>query len=152
MFFMGRIARWWYNRRRAIFHYRDDTGPRRADPIVVGMDLERECPEYLDLLLTLQMNPTESPPGPVRDSVIGQRRDAGRKLADVSRKIFGLNPLSDTGGVTDGEAVAVLSEYFMFMESLARAAQLFPDSPGVGSASHPASPIPSTSVSGTAVG
>lgn len=152
MFFLGRLANWYYNRQRTIFHYRDGKRWHRADPIVVGVRLEEVCPTYLDLLQTIQMNPMESPPGPVRESVIAQRRDAGKKLASAARGIFGLEPLSDTGGVTDGEAIGVITNYFLFMESLARAAQLFPDWPDAESPSHPASPTTSMPVSGTAVG
>lgn len=152
MFFLGRIAKYYRDRARSIFHYYDGTKWQRADPVVIGTKLDEVCPKYLDLLATVQMKPSDAPPGPVRDSVVTQRRDAALKLADAARTVFGLVPLSGRVGVTTAECVDVIADYFMFMEGLATEAQLFPVSPGVASPYHPVCPTPPIAASGTAVG
>lgn len=129
MLFLNRLSRWWRDAGRNIFRYHDGTRRRRADPAAVGQRLETECPQYVELLEILTRADREAPPGPLRDELLAQRREASEKLADVAYKVFDLKPLDDHGGVTKAEAVAVLTSYFVFMENLARDSQLFRTSP-----------------------
>lgn len=151
MFFLSRLSAWWRARGRAIFRVRADGRVRHYDPVVVGTALERIAPDYQDLLQSLTEDQAKLPPGPVRAALADQQRTAAQKLATAARAVFALPPLDDTGGgVTDGEAVGVLTAYFLYMERLARAAELFRDSPDAGSASRPASTTAPSAASGTA--
>jgi hypothetical protein len=125
MFFLGRVARWWANRHRNIFHYYDGTRTVRADPMVVGARLEAECPNYYELLLILKQDVGTAPVGPVRRELLEQKKEAAEKLAKSAMKVFRLKPLDQEGGVTQGEAMRVLTKYFVFMEELATAAEVF---------------------------
>jgi len=150
MLFIGRVSQWLRNRHRNLFLFWDGTRTRRADPLLIGTRLEEECPKYLDLLDTIGKNVTAVPPGPVRDDLLNQQKDAARKLAAAASKVFGLAPLDDTKGVTGAEAIGVLTKYFLFMEELATAAELFPDSREPVSDSRPVSATASSVASGTA--
>ena len=64
--------------------------------------------------------------------LLQQQKEAVLRLAEVSRKIFELAPLTKEGdGVTDGEAIAIVTRYFLFMEEVARDSQLFQNSQSV---------------------
>lgn len=132
MFFLGRLARWWGDRARAIYRYHDGTRARRADPVAVGAALERFQPDYLDLLADVHKSPAQVPMGLVRDQLVARQREVASKLVELSRKVFGLPVLTDAGGVTDGEALGVLTGYFLFMEELADEARPFGSSPPPG--------------------
>lgn len=133
MFFVRTIGRWFRDRARNLFHYHDGSGWRRGDPVLLGTRLEAVCPDYQSLLDTLATDPNKTPPGPLRDAVIGQRKDAAVKLASVAREVFRLAPLCETGpgGVSEAEAIGVIASFFLFMQRLAEDAELFRDSPGV---------------------
>ena len=139
MFFIQSLRAWWADRGRRIFRYHDGGAWRRADPVWVGNRLEEACPEYQDLLDVLAKDLQAIPAGALRDSVASQKRDAAQKLARAARSIFGLLPLSEKGrgGVTDGEAIGVITQYFLFMEEIARESELFRTSPGPESSSPP---------------
>lgn len=151
MFFLGTIADYLRERRRNIFRYRDGFRLVRADPVLIGRRLEERCPDYQSLLTTLASDPGTQPPGPLRQSVLDQQKAAARDLAAVARDVFGLLELSPTGkgGVTDGEAVGVLTRYFLFMERLAEDVLPFATSPGAESSSTPAVTIEFSADSGT---
>lgn len=153
MLFLQSIRRWWADRGRNIFHYRVGSSWRRGDPVVLGSRLERLCPEYVKLLATLAEDVAKIPPGPVRKSMVDQQRDASTKLVEISRTVFSLPPLEadGPGGVTDPEALSILTRYFMFMEGLAkeRDAQLFPTWPAAASPSRPPSRSEPSAASGT---
>lgn len=150
MFFLNRIRRWLSDRQRQIFYYRDGSGWRRGDPVCIGTHLERICPDYQGQLLILRQQIGEIPAGPMRDDALAQQKAAVEKLVTAARAVFGLQPLTQTDGVTDAEAVATLTAYFLFMEQLAGEAELFRDSPGLGSPSPAAFPTASSPDSGTA--
>jgi hypothetical protein len=139
MFFLERIRRWWRDRSRCIFQFHDGIRTRYADPVAVGTALELELPDYQKLLDTLAQKPDELPPGPLRAEILTQQHDTIKKLAAVARVVFKLAPVDDSSGwgATQAEAVRVIMRYFMFMQQLARDAELFPDSPGLESASLP---------------
>lgn len=140
MFFLTRLRRWWRDRSRNIFSYDDGVRIRYADPVAVGNDLEAALPDYQSLLGVLAQKTAEIPPGPMRTDLVQQQRDAIKKLSTAARTVFNLPKLDDqTGwGATDAHAIAVITEYFMFMEGLARKAELFQDSPEPESDSPPA--------------
>lgn len=132
MLYLGRLARWWRDRSRAIFVYYDGSRRRRADPVAVGAALEEAEPEYISLLAEINQPPAALPPGPVRDELAARQRAAAARLVAMARRAFGLPPLSDADGVTDGEALGVLTQYFLFMEDLADEARPFATSPQPG--------------------
>lgn len=152
MFFLTRLRRWWRDRSRYIFRYDDGNKIRYADPVEIGTALEREIPNYTDLLETLSMRMADLPPGPIRENMVQQQHDAALKLARAARKVFRLVDLdSETGwGATDAHAIRIVGQYYMYMERLARKAELFRDSPEQESASPPASATNSYVESGTA--
>lgn len=129
MFFLNRVARWWRDFNRNIFVYHDGTRRRRADPLTIGLRLEQLCPTYEDMLRTLARPLEEAPAGGVRRDLEEQKKEAQETLVAVAMQVFDLKPLSDSGGVTQGEALLVLASYFAFMQALARDAELFPSSP-----------------------
>ncbi len=129
MFFIQRIRKYFIDRSRNIFSYYDGSNWRRADPLLVGIKLEELCPEYLDLLELIGKDPTKAPVGSVRDDLVLQQKEAAKKIADISRQVFNVKPLSDTDGLTGPEAIGVLTNYFVFMERVAEDAKLFQDSP-----------------------
>lgn len=150
MFFLSRLRRWWTDRQRNIFYYRDGTRTRRADPVRVGTRLEALLPDYVDLLTVLRTRPETIPAGPMREEARAQQRDAVQRLVNAAREVFELAPLSESAGVTDAEAVATITAYYLFMEQLAGEAELFPDSPGQESPSPADSPTGPLPDSGTA--
>jgi hypothetical protein len=129
MFFM-----WWFrDRGRKIFRYHDGTSYVRRDPIEIGEAIERVCPDYLALIDTLAESDNEVPPGPLRDSIVEQQEGAIAKLESAARSVFELAHLGKKrGGVTRGEAIAILCRYVNYMRELSRGARLFTDSPQVG--------------------
>ena len=129
MLFFGRIAKYFRNRARDIFTYHDGERWRRADPLVIGMQLEEKCPDYQDLLDLIAKDAKNAPVGAVRDDLMKKKKDAAIRLDAVAREVFNLKPLTDTDGVTGGEAVGILTRYFIFMARLAEAAELFTESP-----------------------
>lgn len=132
MLFLGRISRWWRNRSRDLFVYHDGVAWRRADPLFVGRRLEKVEPEYQTLLSTIHEDVSKLPPGPIREALQRDQNGAAVKLMKVAREVFGLQPLDDAGGVTDGEALGVLTRYFLFMEDLADAAGFTSTPPATG--------------------
>lgn len=132
--FLGQMRQWWINRKRNIFIFHDGTRTRRMCPLAVGMKLEEVCPDYIDLLEIIYKDATAAPVGPVRDDLMRQKKEASLKLASVAQTVFGVKPLEELGtdGLTGPEAVAVLTRYFVFMQELAAAAELFPVSQAAG--------------------
>lgn len=129
MLFMSRLSRWWRDAGRHIFHFHDGVRWRRLDPMTVGVRLEQLCPEYPDRLALIGKNPSTVPVGPTRDDLKARQMEAAQELVTAARAVFDLKPLSDDGGVTSGEAIGVLTQYFLFMEDLATEASVFTDSP-----------------------
>ena len=129
MLFLGRIASYFRNRNRNIFTYHDGDKWHRADPLVLGIRLEEICPDYQEMLDLIAKDPTNAPVGAVRDDLLKQKKEAALKLDAVARELFKLKPLTDTDGVTGGEAVGILTQYFLFMNALAQEASLFTESP-----------------------
>lgn len=129
MFFMRRIRSWWIARNRDIFVYWDGVNRRRGDPIKIGSRLEQFLPNYLELLRAAVKDLTKVPVGPMRDDAAKMKTTAILSLVEAARKVFDLLPLSDFTGVTDGEAMGILTQYFVFMERLAEEAKLFTASP-----------------------
>ena len=129
MLFFGRIKNYFRNRSRQIFTYHDGEKQRRADPLVIGTKLEEVCPDYQDLLDLIARDAKEAPVGTVRDDLFRKKKEAALKLDAVARQVFNLKPLTDTDGVTGGEAVGILTQYFLFMAGLARDAELFQPAP-----------------------
>ncbi len=141
MFFLRTIQSWLRNRGRLLFRYHDGERWRRADPLVVGRALESNEPEYATLLTVLHDPPEKLPPGTIKTELIKQQTDAAHRLTKLARTVFGLPVLTETGGATDGEALGVLTAYFLFMEDLAEAAGFTSTPPAVGSSPPAASPI-----------
>lgn len=129
MFYLGRLGRWWRDRRRHIFWYHDGTRWHRADPLVIGQRLESECPKYLDYLEMLGKDLNTAPIGPVRADLMRQKKECAEELVVASRKIFNLKALDDTGGLTGPECIGQITRYFLYMQELATAAEVFPSSP-----------------------
>lgn len=139
MFFIQTVRGWLDERSRRIFRYHIGGTPRRGDPVVLGRALEQECPEYPALLSTLAERVSDIPPGPIRQSMVEQQKAAAIKLIGTARKVFQLAPLQveGSGGVTDAEALSILTKYFRFMTELAEEAKLFQTWPGRESPSRP---------------
>ncbi len=129
MFFLGSLSRWWINRSRKIFRYWDGSVTRRVDPLGIGKEFERLCPERFKLFETLYKNPDKIPPGNARNELLDQQKAAGETLAKVSREVFQVPPLDETKGMTDGECIRIMTRYLLFMNRLAEDAQVFPNWP-----------------------
>lgn len=108
---------------RRIFPYWDGSGWHRGDPLVIGRELEKACPKYADALQTLAARTGDLPPGPVRDDLKAQQDAAILELVKAARAAFRIRPLSNEGGLTEAETVAVLSDYLVFMGDLAEMAR-----------------------------
>lgn len=124
----SRIRVWWASRGRALFRYYDGARWRRADPLAVVAALERELPKYRELLTVAGTDPMKAPMGAIRDEALAARKGAVTDLAAGARRVFALPPLTDTAGLTDVECAGVLTAFFLYMEELATAAQVFPTS------------------------
>jgi len=132
MFYIGTIKKWFMERGRNIFRVYHSGCWKYYDPVVVGTALEAVEPEYQELLFTISKKVSSMPPGAIRDDFFSKQKEAVLRLAEVSRKIFELAPLTKEGdGVTDGEAIAIVTRYFLFMEEVARDSQLFQNSQSV---------------------
>lgn len=131
MLFLGRLRRWYVDRARNLFRYHDGTRWRRADPLSVATALEAKCPTYSEHFETINEKPDDTPPGPMRNDLVKRQRAAAFELVKVSRSVFDLKPLTDDAGLGDGEALQVLTWFFVYMEGLAVEAQLFTSSPPV---------------------
>lgn len=129
MLFLGRLRRWWIDRSRDLFTYYDGARTRRADPLRVATQLEARCPDYLDHLATLNQKIESVPPGPMRADLLAQQKTAAAELVTAARLVFELPVLTDTAGLGDGEALQVLTRFFVYMEGLADLAQPFGSSP-----------------------
>lgn len=127
MFFLGSIRSWWVSRKRDLFVYWDGTKTRRADPLRISGLLDKHCPNYLELLQAAVHDTKKDPVGPIRDEAVKKKLEAAASLAQAAFRIFDVKPLTDTEGVTDGEALGILTMYFVFMERLAEDAKLFKD-------------------------
>lgn len=150
MFFIGRIRRWYRDLGRRIFRFWDGAKFRYLDPVAVGTQLEKEYPNYQELLISLGRRASDAPPGPLREEITIQQRSAIKKLASLSRTVFAIKPVDENGdGLTDGESVNVITQYFLFMEQLARESQLFQNSQSVASESPADSHTDHSAVSGT---
>lgn len=132
MFFLGTLRNWWINRSRMILHYWDGTRNRRIDPIVVGTRLEEKCPDYMKLLDTVYKDPASVMPGPLQQELVASQKAARDKLCEAARAVFDVKPLTEDGGLTDGETMRLLLQYFLYMEELASRATIFPTWQGVG--------------------
>lgn len=119
MFFLGRIRRWFRDLGRNIFYYHDGVRSRRGDPYAIGQRLETEFPSYAEQLSVLAKDESVAPPGPIRENLLAQKKEAVAKLIVAARTVFNLEPLTDDAGVSDPEALAVLVSFFRFMEGLA---------------------------------
>ncbi len=131
MLWLGRIRKWWTNRSRLLFSYWDGTTWHRADPMRIASALETVCPDYLELLTEIGQNPQDTPVGSLRDELLARQKASALKLIAAAYKVFNLKPLTDTEGVSDGEAMGALTRFFVFMEDLADSAQVFGSSPDV---------------------
>ena len=150
MFFIGTVRKWLWDRERCIFRYYDGSRTRYADPVEIGVRLEEIDPDYQDKLDLIARDAEKIPPGPARDDFRKSQIDAARKIADMTRKAFGISPLSsDGGGMSQGEVANVLAQYLIFMEGLARAARLFRDSQSAASGSPQDSPTERSADSGS---
>ena len=111
---------------------------RRFDPMAVWRRLYTAL-DSSDLNAALKATQSE-------DS--RERVDAGGRLASWSREAFGLEPLSDSGGVTEREAVTLLYGLFEFEARLKNEPARMP------SGAEPSGPSPASSISsdGTASG
>jgi hypothetical protein len=126
MLFFGTVAAWARNRGRNIFRYYDGTRWVRADPVVIGNRIEEFLPKYVDLLDLLRKDAAAAPVGPVRTDLVRQQREAMKAIAKGARDVFDLPELGKIrGGVTDPEAIAILTRYHLYMERLAHEAELF---------------------------
>lgn len=139
MFFIGTFRRWWRDRRRFLFRFWDGDRWRRACPLAVNAALTEAEPDYTKLLAALHADPASLPPGPVRADVEKQKNSAARRLVRAARKAFVLKELGDDEGCSDGEALGVLTAFFLWMEGLAEEARPFGNSPPPGPESPPAS-------------
>jgi hypothetical protein len=131
MFFVHRIKNWWTSRQRELFSYWDGSRTRRADPMRIAVAIEKVCPRYMELLRVAVDDVDKAPIGQFRDDARTAKIEAIRTLTDTSYTVFGLEPLSDAKGVTDAEAIGILTAFFLMMEDLAQEAQLFTVSPAV---------------------
>ena len=142
---------WSRDHKRRIFTYWDGSAWQRADPLVLGRQLEESCPDYVDQLTTL----THEPPitieaGPVLDDLNRKKAAALTALVSGTRAAFGIQPLGARLGLTEAETVHLLAAYLAFMGGLADLARPFVISPPPASASTPPdSPTPSSAASGT---
>lgn len=152
MFFLTRLRRWWRDRGRAIFRYYDGVRTRYADPVEIGTALEQTLPDYQKLLDTLAQKTADLPPGPLRQEMQKQQHDAIKQLAAAARTVFALPKLDSTTGwgAEQSQAVHVVMSYFVFMEGLARDAELFREWPLPESTSPAASDTEHSVESGTA--
>lgn len=127
MFFLHRFKRWWSDLGRPVFRFHDGTRWRRADPFVAGAKLEEVCANYQDLLklLAKKLDDPSIPVGPIRENLLEQKKQAAKTLVEATRKVFDLAPLTDEGGVTEGEVIRILAEFFVFMEESATLAGPF---------------------------
>lgn len=94
---------------------------RFGDPVVIGRALEAACPDYADHLATIAA-PAKLPPGPLLDELKAKRAAATSSLVSACRKAFGVEPLTDGGGLTEAETLGVLADYLRFMAAAAEAA------------------------------
>jgi len=129
MFFLGRLRAWWVAKQRDLFWFWDGTQWHRADPVRIGTDLERSCPDYLDLLGAVVKDVSTVPIGQLRTDSLKAKKEAIAVLTAAAFKIFNLGPLTQTEGVSDGEAFGTLVEYITFMQSLGRQSESFTASP-----------------------
>ena len=149
MFFFNRLRRWAYNQQRLIFKFWDGDRVRYADPVLVGAALEAAEPEYADLLVTVTRD-LSMLPAAVADDARQKRDRAVERLAAAACKALGVKPLAPDGtGVTQAEAVNLVTDYFLYMEELARDARLFRDSQRRESGSPVGSRTESSAASGT---
>ncbi len=125
MFFLSTLRDWLFRRRRDVFTYWDGSKWRRGDPIRIGTKLDEVCPTYIELLRDVVHDVSKDPVGPFRDEAVKAKGTAARMLATAALKVFDLKPLTDTDGLTDGEALGVLTEFFVFMEGVAAEAKVF---------------------------
>lgn len=129
MFFLDRLFGRRRDRRRGVFRYSDGARERRADVVAVGRRLEKECPDFAALLDAVRQDPKALPLGPLRDNAARELTAATYRLAAVARAVFELPPVHDAGGVTEGEALGVLTKYILFMEDLATSASFTSTAP-----------------------
>lgn len=141
---------WSRDQERLIFTYRDGTSNRRVDPLAVLRQLESELPDWAAIL-----DQTRAPEMPVAGTVgaelVQQRKDAVAKLIDAARRLFGVKPLDDTGGLTEAETLGLFTAYLSFMGGLAEEALPLSQSPPVGDSS-PAASDTALSVACTSTG
>jgi hypothetical protein len=146
------LFRWRHPNRDDCFCYYDGFRWRRVDPLVAARTLEAECPEYGELFALLS-DDAPAVPGPVGADLRQQRDDALVKLVAAARKMFGLAPLSDTGGVTEGAVFRALGDFLLWLEAAAEDARPFLTSrPRASPSTPPDSPAASSAGFGTAAG
>lgn len=116
---------WSRDHQRDIFGYWDGTARRRADPLALARELERQCKDYTELLKVLRTPEADVPPGDALAETRTIKEAAASKLVEATRAAFGLKPLEEAGGLTEAETVGVLTSYLLFMEELARRAEAF---------------------------
>lgn len=138
------------SRDRCIFRYWDGKRNRRGDPLAIMSLIEDECPDLAELLQMASADAAPAlMPGPVKDELEKGKKGAAKKLADVSRRAFGVKPLTDSEGLTDWEVFSLLTAFLRFMGGLAEAARPLPESQPAGSRSPPDSLTASCVESGT---
>lgn len=121
--------------RRLIFSYRAGGKRRAADPIIVQRVLEANGSSEWRTLFGV-VNALAKPPSEAEASMLttpeswqerSKRRDAAIfELAKLSREAFGLPGLTTDGeGVTEAEAIDVLSQFIEYIGGLAEKARPF---------------------------
>lgn len=113
--FLRRLLGLSYSKReRGIFRYFDGSKWRRADPFEANRKLEKEGgKDWTSLLAGIRIEkvPFEKlSPGMMR-AVADNWHHSIEKLAELARKVFDVKPISDDGGLTDGQALSLLMDF-----------------------------------------
>jgi hypothetical protein len=131
---LGRLARWWRDRQRAVFSFHDGARWRRIDPMAAGREIEDtlgdDWPKLLKLLVAERPYcPPELDTAALRADWARMKQDAARKLSGVACKAFGVQPLGDAGGLTEGERIELVAKFFHWLADRREEARPFPTSP-----------------------
>jgi hypothetical protein len=119
----------WSARERAIFRFWDGRRRRRVDPLAVEAALRKHGgDDWHRLILSLnELDPATAGklPPTLQLQHANNRRAAGEQLAAITRASFGIEPLSDRGGLTVTETFDVLADYLSYMTMLGEAVAPF---------------------------
>ncbi len=91
-----------WNKRRLIFRFHDGRRIRRVDPVEIALALH-EHPEYLPEHL-----------GEASDGHLGAQRTVAQAACDV----FGVQPLSEKGGLTVAERIELMQAFDLYLLAL----------------------------------